>query len=103
MQNYIQEKMKLAKPIVTESPPPPVQQPAQEQILEEPFKVNNEYIKQKIKLNIFRWTIFLIQKHLHKELVLKGYAFVNFGAPWCSHCQKISTDLESTCSKISSI
>jgi len=32
----------------------------------------------------------LDQKTFTQGVSFEGYAFVNFGAPWCSHCQKLA-------------
>lgn len=33
----------------------------------------------------------------------EGYAFVNFGAPWCSHCQKLSPIWDRLAAKFANI
>ncbi len=33
----------------------------------------------------------------------EGYAFVNFGAPWCSHCQKLAPIWDRLAQKFSEI
>lgn len=32
----------------------------------------------------------LTSKTFTQGVSFEGYAFVNFGAPWCSHCQKLA-------------
>lgn len=33
----------------------------------------------------------------------EGYAFINFGAPWCSHCQKLSPIWDRLAEKLADI
>jgi len=33
----------------------------------------------------------------------EGYAFINFGAPWCSHCQKLSPIWDRLAEKLTDI
>ncbi|CAF3748739.1 unnamed protein product [Rotaria magnacalcarata] len=72
IQNYIELKLKEAKHIVTEAPP--TVQYEEEQTNEELSEADNI-------LNIKTFT---------QGVSFEGYAFVNFGAPWCSHCQKLA-------------
>ncbi|CAF1476375.1 unnamed protein product [Rotaria sp. Silwood1] len=73
MRNYIEQKMKEAKPIATEAPPIIVEH-EQEQMTEESSGIDN----------------LLNAKTFTQGISFEGYAFVNFGAPWCSHCQKLA-------------
>ncbi|CAF0938633.1 unnamed protein product [Rotaria sordida] len=72
MRNYIEQKMLQATPITTEAPP--VVQHEQEQTIEESSEIDNV----------------LNTKTFTQGISFEGYAFVNFGAPWCSHCQKLA-------------
>ena len=69
MRNYIEGKMKVSKPIVEE--PPPFQH-------DEPTDSS-----------LAQFDHLLTAATFTKGVSYEGYAFVNFGAPWCSHCQRL--------------
>lgn len=67
MRNFILEKLKISKPIVEEIPPTPLEQAT----------------------DLLQFDRLLTVETFNKGVSYEGYAFVNFGAPWCSHCQRL--------------
>ncbi len=43
-----------------------------------------------MKLSIFQGANILNAKTFTQGVSFEGYAFVNFGASWCTHCQKLA-------------
>ncbi|CAF0851010.1 unnamed protein product [Adineta steineri] len=71
MRNYIEQNMKVAEQLTTQAPPIVDQS---EEIIE-PSSTD---------------TTVLNAKTFTQGVSFEGYAFINFGAPWCSHCQKLA-------------
>ncbi|CAF0838472.1 unnamed protein product [Adineta ricciae] len=71
MKRYIEQNMKDAEPVFTEAPPV---QDKPEESMEKPSPHDN----------------LLTAKTFTQGVSFEGYAFVNFGAPWCTHCQKLA-------------
>lgn len=90
MRRYIEEKMREAKPIVQE--PPPSQPQAEVQAEEvEMVSFRSTSIRSMVFNQNFRFKVdnLLTAQTFTKRVSYEGYAFVNFGAPWCSHCQRL--------------
>ncbi len=106
MRNYIEQKIKDAQPIAaTEAPS--IQEES-EQITDEPLIVSNKIENQIVNFGFF--LLLLLQgatvlnvKTFTQGVSFEGYAFVNFGAPWCSHCQKLAPIWDRLAQKFSGI
>ncbi|UJR30158.1 hypothetical protein I4U23_017698 [Adineta vaga] len=73
MRNYIEQNMKDAESLVLEASSEQQQEQSEESI--EKLSPNDNLLS---------------VKTFTQGVSFEGYAFVNFGAPWCSHCQKLA-------------